>query len=386
MAPRFYRPAGCVGGTAGCFRWPDAGGLGQTGGMQLRRAQAWLLATGAWTLFAVICAAQVWMSMLTHGHSLARIVAYQAVVWDLWVVFTFAIASLARRLPLTPWHTRNGLVHLLAAGVIGLVHAAWWVACMLVIRPYDRMNPTDFKVPFLSIAFSQLPLELLLYALVALAAHADVYYARYRERETRAAQLEKSLAEARLQALELQLQPHFLFNTLNAVSALVRTGQTDQALGMIAGLSDLLRYALDRAGAPSVAVEEEADMLRRYLEIQRLRFADRLTFEIVVDADARRAAVPALLLQPLAENAIRHGIAESAGPGQVRVRVSRHDGRLRIEMFNSGRLAAHPPDGIGLTNTRARLRQLYGAAQSLELRGAPEGVMAEVTIPWTGME
>ena len=122
---------------------------------------------------------------------------------------------------------------------------------------------------------------------MALAAHANGYYAQYREREVRAAQLEKSLAEARLHALELQIQPHFLFNTLNAISALVRTGQPEQAVGMIAGLSDLLRYALDRAGDQRVTVDEEAEMLRRYLEIQRLRFADRLTFEIDVAPETR---------------------------------------------------------------------------------------------------
>jgi two-component system LytT family sensor kinase len=351
--------------------------------MQLRRAHAWLLAAGFWTIFAVICAVQVWMSMLTHGHSLARILLYQAVVWNLWIVFGFAVAALARRLPLHPVRTRNVLVHLLAGCLVGLLHAAWWVGCMLVIRPYDRMNPTDFAVPFLSLAFSQLPLELLLYALVALAAHANAYYAKFREREVRTAQLEKSLAEARLHALELQIQPHFLFNTLNAISALIRTGQPDQAVGMIAGLSDLLRYALDRAGNQRVTVDEEAEMLRRYLEIQRLRFADRLTFDIDVALDARQAVVPVLLLQPLAENAIRHGIARSAGPGRVTVRAFRQDGALRIEMFNSGRLALPVERGIGLSNTVARLEQLYGSEQRFELRGSPEGVTAEVTIPWS---
>jgi two-component system, LytTR family, sensor kinase len=351
--------------------------------MQLRRYQAWLLAAGFWTIFAVICAVQVWMSMLTHGHSLVRIIVYQSVVWDAWIFIGFGVAYLARRLPLHPWRTRNTLVHLLVGCLIGLLHAAWWVACMLVIRPYDRMNPTDFAVPFLSLAFSQLPLELLLYGLVALAAHASGYYAQYREREVRTAQLETSLAEARLHALELQIQPHFLFNTLNAVSALVRTGQPGQAVGMIAGLSDLLRYALDRAGNQRVTVEEEAEMLRRYLEIQRLRFADRLTFEIDVAAEARRAAVPVLLLQPLAENAIRHGIAQSAGPGRVTVRAFRQDGALRIEMFNSGRLVLPVERGIGLSNTVARLEQLYGDQQRFELRGSPEGVLAEVTIPWS---
>ena len=351
--------------------------------MPLTRRQAWLLATAFWTLFAAACALQVWMSMLTHGHSPARIFAYHVIVWDAWILLGFAAARLARRLPLAPPRARNALLHLLAAVVIGLAHAAWWVVCMLVIRPYDRMNPTDFAVPFLSLAFRHLPLEIVLYGLVVLGAHAGRYYAESRYRETKAAQLEKSLAEARLSALELQIQPHFLFNTLNAVSALVRTDRRHEALAMISGLSDLLRYALDRSGGQRVTVAEETEMLRRYLEIQRLRFPDRLTYDIDVAGDVRDAAMPLLLLQPLAENAIRHGVARSAGPGRVTVRAFRRDGFLRIEMSNTGRLARDARRGIGLTNTVARLEELYGGRQDFALRETAAGVVAEVGIPWS---
>jgi hypothetical protein len=351
--------------------------------MPLTGARRALFAAGFWTLVASICAAQVWMSMLTHGHSPLRIFVYQAVVWNAWAVVAMAVSALARRFPLAPLRLRNTLVHVLAGCVLGLAHAAWWVGCMLVLRPYDRMNPTDFAVPFVSIAFSQLPTELLLYAVVAFAAHAEAYYAKYLEGEKAAAHLAKSLAEARLHALELQIQPHFLFNTLNSVSALVRTGRQDEAVAMIAGLSDLLRYALDRAGSQRVTVAEEAEMLRRYLEIQRLRFPDRLSFTIDVSAEARAAAVPVLLLQPLAENAISHGVARSAGPGRVSVRAYRQDGALRIEMSNTGRLAGGAGRGIGLANTAARLQELYGGGQRFDLRESAEGVTAEVTIPWS---
>src|SRR5207253_7416388 len=118
-----------------------------------------------------------------------------------------------------------------------------------------------------------------------------------------------------LHALELQIQPHFLFNTLNAVTSLVRTGKNSEAIVMIAGLSDILRYTLDHEGNQRVRLEAETEMLRRYLEIQRTRFADRMTFSIDVDSSVRSAAVPTLILQPLAENAVRHGIARSAAGG-----------------------------------------------------------------------
>jgi two-component system LytT family sensor kinase len=351
--------------------------------MPLKRGQAWLLVTVGWTLFGVVCGLQVWLSMITHGHSLARMTLFYVAVWGAWIPASFAVAAFARRLPLVPLRRLPVLAHTLAACAWGVLHAALWVELTLFIVPYDKMNPSTFTRTFQSTAFFQMPTELVLYALVALSAHALDYYARDRAHEVRSAQLESSLSEARLHALELQIQPHFLFNTLNAVSALVRTGQAKDAVRMIGGLSDLLRYALDRSGGQRVRVEEEAEMLRQYLEIQRLRFPDRLTYEIDVSPEARRAAVPVLLLQPLAENAIRHGIAGSTGAGRVHVKVFRQGDTLRVEMHNSGRLAETPSRGIGIANTVARLEQLYGEHQAFDLRGEKGGVMARVTIPWS---
>jgi LytS/YehU family sensor histidine kinase len=196
-------------------------------------------------------------------------------------------------------------------------------------------------------------------------------------------QLQASLSNARLHALELQLQPHFLFNTLNTISSLVRTGQNEEAVTMIAGLSDLLRYTLDHAGRQQVTLDEESSMLRRYLEIQKSRFPDRLTFSIDISPDVRHAAVPTFILQPLAENAIRHGIARSAGAGVINVRAFRGDASLRIEMFNSGTLSPSNGGGIGLANTRERLRQLYGDNQAFSLRQSGDGVVASLRIPWS---
>lgn len=173
---------------------------------------------------------------------------------------------------------------------------------------------------------------------------------------------------------------------MNAISSLVRNRRNDEAVTMISGLSDLLRYTLDHAGDQQVALEDELHVLRRYLEIQHVRFPDRMTFDIDLAPDARRAAIPALLLQPLAENAVRHGIARSAAPGVIEVRAFRSDGRLRIDVFNSGSIAPVPSDegsGIGLRNTRARLQHLYGDAGTFELLHARDGVVASLSIPWS---
>jgi two-component system LytT family sensor kinase len=357
--------------------------VGQTPGVT--RARIGLLTAALLTLLGVVCGVQIWLSMITHGHSLPRVVLFQVLAWNFWLLASLAALALVRRVPLVPVVRANLLVHLLAALVLGVLHAAWTVGLELALRPYDHMNPSRFERPFLEQGFFQMPLEVLLYGLVVSAVLASDAFVRMRERERRASELERLLAEARLHALELQIQPHFLFNTLNAVSALVRTGQPSEAVGMIAGLSDLLRYALDRAGDQRVALADEVAMLERYLDIQRLRFPDRLRFDIAVDDDTRRAAVPVLLLQPLAENAIRHGIAPSPSGGDfgvIRVRAERDASRLRIEIWNSGRLDPAAARRIGLANTVARLEQLYGTEQRFELCAADGGVLARISIPW----
>jgi LytS/YehU family sensor histidine kinase len=167
------------------------------------------------------------------------------------------------------------------------------------------------------------------------------------------------------------------------VSALVHTGAREQALTMISAISDLLRYALDRSGGQHVTMGDEIEMLRRYLEIQRIRFADRLTYSIEMAPDAAGASVPVLLLQPLAENAVKHGLVGARGAGRVEVRVAREGDRLRIRIWNSGRLGPERGNGIGLANVAARLRQLHGDRHSLELREEADGVAAHVTLPWS---
>jgi len=255
------------------------------------------------------------------------------------------------------------------------VHVAMWVAVTIAIKPYDAMTETRFAPYFPNTIIARFPFEIVLYVVV-------VATAQILELYSHTSRLEKALGDARIHTLELQLQPHFLFNTLNAVSALVRTKRNSEAVDVIAGLSDLLRYSLDHAGDQRVPLEQEIAMLSRYLEIQRVRFSDRLDVRIEMDEAARRAAVPTLLLQPLAENAIRHGIAPVASPGRVAVRARRCAAVLEIEIFNTGSLR-DSPRGIGLRNTEERLRQLYGDAAAFDLRAVDGGVLARISIPWS---
>jgi hypothetical protein len=351
-----------------------------------RPARRRLAIAGFWLVFGALAGVQIQISMLSHHHSWVAVISCQVLVWSIWIPITFAILGLVRWFPLRPLDPGALLLHTLVAGLFGIVHVALWVMAELVLRPFDFMNPNQFMPRFAQMSWFQVPIEMVFYGIVVLAFHVDEASQRARERERKAAQLEASLAEARLHALELQTQPHFLFNTLNGIGSLVRAGHNKDALSMIGGLSDLLRYALDRAVGGMVPLDEEAGTARRYLEIQSLRFPDRLTCEVQIDPAAAPSAVPALLLQPLVENAVRHGLSRSDGPGRITLRAGRQGDRVVIEVFNTGRLDPERTDGIGLSNTRARLTQHYGSAASFALAESDGGVAARVVLPWSEVQ
>ncbi len=216
--------------------------------------------------------------------------------------------------------------------------------------------------------------------------HMVMAHRRYKKREVEAAQLEKAFMQAQNQALRMQLQPHFLFNTLNSISALVHI-DPDMADRMIARLGDLLRLSLDQSGQQEVTLAQEAQFLERYLAIERLRFQDRLTIGIEIPEELTRCRVPSFVLQPLVENAIKHGVGASASGGHIGVRARTEDGMLCLEVEDDGPgfvTSPRPGHGIGTGNTRQRLQLLYGEAQSFELLSIPgKGTLARVRLPLT---
>ncbi len=230
--------------------------------------------------------------------------------------------------------------------------------------------------------------DMILYAAIAGVAHALRYYRHARERELAASQLQASLTEARLDALRGQLNPHFLFNTLNAISTLALVGKKDEVVKTLGYLSELLRASLDDKRPQEVPLDEELDLLERYLAIQRIRHGDRLVIAIDVNVAVRDALVPAMILQPLVENAITHGVARVPGKGTVTIRAWAEDDTLRVEVSDTGpgfaatSAGRNGGSGIGLTNTRARLTQLYGARQRLEMCASDTGgACVSLTMP-----
>lgn len=230
-----------------------------------------------------------------------------------------------------------------------------------------------------------------MYAVTVAIYYTVAYYRKFREREVRASQLETQLVQAQLQALKTQLQPHFLFNTLNAVSTLMHR-DIDAAERMVVRLAELLRLSLENTGLQEVSLRQELEILDRYVEIEKVRFSDRLTVEFDVEPATLGAAVPNLILQPLVENAVRHGIAPRSAPGVIRVRARAQGGTLELWVSDDGvGLGARSPaslrEGVGLSNTRARLAQLYGTRARFELvEPAAGGFEVRLTLPFRLVE
>jgi two-component system LytT family sensor kinase len=233
----------------------------------------------------------------------------------------------------------------------------------------------------------RLNVQILIYTTIVGTGAAMTFYERYRDRQLAAAQLEAELTAARLQALRGHLQPHFLFNSLHSIAALARAGDTAGVVRLTAALSDLLRYVLD-AGDRHASLREELSIVERYLEIQRARFADRLDVTVDLAPDVADARVPLLIVQPLVENAVRHGLAPRVREGSLMVRAIRDNGRIRIDVEDTG--VGLPPGwtldaatGTGLRNLASRLAAEFGDAAALDV--APReggGVRAPVTLPY----
>ncbi|HEX7631441.1 MAG TPA: histidine kinase, partial [Lacunisphaera sp.] len=246
-------------------------------------------------------------------------------------------------------------------------------------------------------AFAVLPLDLLTFSgFFAVSFAVDAYYKRQRDfqqamqLQVRAAELQSDLARAELAALRGQLHPHFLFNSFNALATLVRQQKNDAAVEIIAQLSALLRLAIDRGGLKEIPLEQEIDFIRRYLDIEQVRFGDKLRVSFALEPAAMVASVANIVLQPLVENAIKHGISLRTTPGAVRVSARREGNRLRIEIANDGpedqrevRPAASRKPGIGLANARAQLDKIYGGDYRLELATQPSGItLVTLDLPW----
>jgi two-component sensor histidine kinase len=338
-----------------------------------------------WALFGWLHGTQVYLGIRAEVTTVRFVyrdfVTYQVTCWLIWALLTPMVVWVSRRVPLA-WRPAPILIHLACGIFCALVRSAGIRLVAHWLSPWGPDQPRPWLDVYLGTLSSNFHLDTLVYWAIVGVVHAIDSRRRLREREVHALRVETQLAEARLANLQLQLQPHFLFNTLHTIAGLVRDGRSESSVAIIAGLSDLLRYSLDNAGRNLVPLAEEVEVVQRYLEIQQARFPDRLRFVIDVAAETRDAAVPTLLLQPLVENAIRHGIAESTSAGRIEVHTRRDGDDVIIEIVDDGAPLAHGwREGVGLSSTRRRLEHLYGDRGSIELANLDRGVVARVRIP-----
>jgi signal transduction histidine kinase len=303
----------------------------------------------------------------------------------LWLSSRSSVSKSEDARGLSLW-VRIPLLLVIGVGVAIIVYTLIDLARFIVIDPpvrRGRGGGASAFAPLRQIGRFRFVNQLLVYLAVLAAGFAREFFRRDQRRQRQAVQLQAQLAEARLDALRMQINPHFLFNTLHAVSALVERDPSG-VRRMIARLSELLRHTIESHATDEVTLRDELAFLRRYIEIMEIRFQGRLRVDMNVADDTQDALVPNLILQPIVENALEHGVNRAAGEGRIEIAARRDGARLVLTVCDNGPgLDAQHASGVGLANTRARLEQLYGGRASLELKDAEGGgVQAQITLPY----
>jgi two-component system LytT family sensor kinase len=354
---------------------------------------SWALGViGVWLVLSLISASQRYADSLQTSSpaSFPETLFWSLVIWSYWALATPFIFRLGERLPLVK--ERLGFAvpaHFIFSNLLGLLHVALLALLGALVGSGNTGVPVTFFSGFSRGVRAYLYLELILYWAILGACIARDSYRKYREREIMARELETQLSLARLEALKMQVHPHFLFNALNTVSMLIRNNETSQAVEMVAGLGELLRSSLSGSSEQEVPLESELNFVRKYLSIEEFRFPDRLRVEVDVPDELLTAEVPNLILQPLVENAIRHGVAKSSSSGHISIIARRQNGWLELSVVDdgpglpAGRGLDSGGHGIGLKNVRSRLEQLYGSQQEFVIESTkPKGAVARLRIPF----
>ena len=361
-----------------------------------RRWAKALLLVGFWTLVGCIYITSSTVIYLTVGaeqpYTIGRAV-WTLLGWYTWIPTSLIVLWLVRRFPL---ERQTGFryvgLHLLAAPLLSLFASILYTSMRMSYVAMGGapgiIGDAAFWEVVSRVFLGSVTIDSVIYMTILVGVHAFEYYRRYREGALRAEQLKAELAEAQLHALSLQLRPHFLFNTFHTIAMLVREHEEDQATETIANLSAFLRYVLDSDGMQEVPLEKELEFLRSYVAVEKARFEDRINVRIQANDEARQALVPNLLLQPLVENAVRHGLRANGDAGTIEVDARREGDQMRLRVRDTG--PGLPGDwsfegnrGIGLTNTRARLERLYGENFHLTLtNGEDGGLLVTAVIPY----
>jgi two-component system, LytTR family, sensor kinase len=351
-------------------------------------AAGWMLIALSFTLNYYVFSSH-YVEIFSQPPTFVQMLVWEIPYWILWATMAPLVFHITRRFPLEreAWFA-NALIHVVAGLALAITHRVVYLPiCWLLYVDAYQKSPTLLDLYRTDLLFN-LPTGLMSYGTFLLVSNVIDYYERYEAGRSRELQLETQLAQAELQALRMQLHPHFLFNTLNSISALQLTN-ADAAVQMTARLGDFLRMTLDSAGTQEVSLRQEMEFLRCYLEIEKIRFHDRMNVTMEIEPEALDVRVPNLILQPLVENAIKYTVLLQASSGHIQIRAQRVNGFLRMQVEDDGIGLQLPPDGnratrggVGIANTQARLKQLYGKNHRFELADAPvSGVIVTLEIP-----
>ena len=351
----------------------------------------WFWSAAIWSGIGLFDATQNVFVMRAEGmhHAWARLFACLLLAWLPWALATPLVLGLERQFPLARWRRVSTWgVHLTACGIVGLISAAWAASLEALLNPWAHVpGPEPFAQLWSQKFYNSLLSYALLYGVLLLVSLALDSREQLARQQTETARLNEQLSKAQLNALRRQIEPHFLFNTLNAIAGLVREERNEAAVSMIAGLSDFLRRVLEDSNRQQVPLGEELDFALKYLDIQKVRFGERLQVNVNVPTELLPAPVPSLILQPMVENAIKHGIAKQVHGGAIRISALRTNGRLRLSVYNDGpKLPENwekTHSGIGISNVQTRLQGLYGKAFELSMHNQePGGVEVSLSVPW----
>jgi signal transduction histidine kinase len=351
----------------------------------------WVWIASIWFVVGLFDATQNVFVMRAEGmqHAWVRLFFTLILAWLPWALATPAVIYLGRAYPpaqLRPFF--RWLVHLATWALIGLVFAAWTVWLERLLNPWAHgSGPPPYVDAWFDKFYNGMLSSTVLYVTILVISHLLDSRERLALQQTETARLNEQLSKAQLSALRRQIEPHFLFNTLNAIAGLVREKRNDDAVTMIARLSDFLRRSLDESNRQQVPLGEEMEFLQKFLDIEKVRFGERLQVRVDVPRELFTAQVPSLILQPMVENAVKHGIAKRAQGGAIHVTAFRSNGLLTLSVYNDGPSlptnGGSTPAGIGMANVRTRLQSLYGNEFELSMRNQdPGGVEVSVSVPF----
>ena len=336
------------------------------------------IALAAAAFLALSVSFQIYLAMADHGHAFWRLVAWQGVAWGFWAAATPALCRMCESWGDGAPSGRQVARIAIAGAVLVTAHLLASAVIFFWLQPYVPIQRYRFGEALDMMFKSQIISDLLVYTMLLLAGRAIAVGRHARQLAMREAQLETDVARARLEALRLEIQPHFLFNTLNSIAALIRIRANDQALKMLLGLGALMRATIDRTPSQITTWPIELDFTKGYIELQQVRFGDRLDVAYAIEPATDACLVPAFLLQPIVENAFRHGIGGKAGRCRLDLSAAMVGGRLRVTVRDDGAGVPAGFDlgrdaGTGLSNIRTRLQNLYGGPASISVAAAPGG-------------